>query len=286
MKEFILTTSIVSLSLLSQAQISLFNNEIEQEWKEIYSYVYVDDNILQELCDREIIIIKGNAIEKEGVLYFPIMKTENGMTTELGHSREEGKKCYFMPTGSEEEYLLYDFSLQKGETVKIYDEFYWRNKKGSDDMYLHNVTDVETITDSKGIQRKKITLDNNEVWIEGIGSMFGLLHSGRIVDGSMVQLTSYKEDGALVFENICNCTWNETSVENTSKNFVVWYNSIYQKLVLTLPTDNNEIKIFDLQGKLLLQQNVGFSAEIHVSMLQAGTYVLVVNGESYKFVKE
>ena len=285
MKKFILTTSIVSLSLLSQAQISLFNNEVDQEWREVYSYVYVDENRLQEVCDKETIITKGNTIEKNAVSYFPILKTENGVTVELGYFREDGEKYYFTPTGSEEEFMLYDFGLQKGETVKIYDEFYWRQKKDNEE-YIHNVTDVETITDSKGIQRKKITLDNNEVWIEGIGSMFGLLHSGRIVVGSMVQLTSYKEDGALVFENICNCTWNETSVENTSKNFVVWYNSIYQKLVLTLPTDNNEIKIFDLQGKLLLQQNVGFSAEIHVSMLQVGTYVLVVNGESYKFVKE
>ena len=63
-------------------------------------------------------------------------------------------------------------------------------------------------------------------------------------------------------------------------------NPVKDKLILSLPNTENEIKIFDLQGKLLLQQNVGFSAEIHVSMLQAGTYVLVVNGESYKFVKE
>ncbi|MBQ4215462.1 MAG: T9SS type A sorting domain-containing protein, partial [Bacteroidales bacterium] len=63
-------------------------------------------------------------------------------------------------------------------------------------------------------------------------------------------------------------------------------NLVKDILTLTLPTDNNEIKIFDLQGKLLLQQNVGFSAEINVSMLSVGTYVLVVNGESYKFVKE
>ena len=57
-------------------------------------------------------------------------------------------------------------------------------------------------------------------------------------------------------------------------------------LTLTLPTDNNEIKILDLQGKLLLQQNVGFSAEVNVSMLSVGPDVVVVNGESYKFVKE
>ena len=63
-------------------------------------------------------------------------------------------------------------------------------------------------------------------------------------------------------------------------------NPVKDKLTLSLPNTENEIKIFDLQGKLLLQQNVGFSAEIIVSMLPMGTYVLVVNGESYKFVKE
>ena len=63
-------------------------------------------------------------------------------------------------------------------------------------------------------------------------------------------------------------------------------NPVKDYLTLTLPTDNKEIKIFDLQGKLMLQQNVGFSAEINVLSLKTGTYVLVVNGESYKFVKE
>lgn len=63
-------------------------------------------------------------------------------------------------------------------------------------------------------------------------------------------------------------------------------NPVKDNFKLLLPPPNNEIKIFDLQGKLWLQQNVGFSAEINVSMLPAGMYVLVVNEESYKFVKE
>lgn len=67
---------------------------------------------------------------------------------------------------------------------------------------------------------------------------------------------------------------------------IIINNPVKDKLTLSLPNTENEIKIFDLQGKLLLQQNVGFSAEIIVSMLPMGTYVLVVNGESYKFVKE
>lgn len=77
-------------------------------------------------------------------------------------------------------------------------------------------------------------------------------------------------------------------------NFIYGYNKkrlfspnpVKDILTLTLPNAENEIKIFDLQGKLWLQQSVGYSAEINVSMLPAGMYVLVVNEESYKFVKE
>ncbi|MBR4690969.1 MAG: T9SS type A sorting domain-containing protein [Bacteroidales bacterium] len=77
-----------------------------------------------------------------------------------------------------------------------------------------------------------------------------------------------------------------TALTDLYNNSIIKTNPVKNVLTLTLPTDNNEIKIFDLQGKLLLQQNVGSSAEINVSMLPTGTYVLIVNGESYKFVKE
>ena len=77
-----------------------------------------------------------------------------------------------------------------------------------------------------------------------------------------------------------------TALTDLYNKYIISPNPVKDILTLTLPKAENEIKIFDLQGKLLLQQNVGFSAEINVSMLPTGTYVLVVNGESYKFVKE
>ena len=73
----------------------------------------------------------------------------------------------------------------------------------------------------------------------------------------------------------------------SASNSVLSPNPVKDILTLTLPSANNEIKIFDLQGKLLLQQNVGFSAEINVSMLPIGTYVLVVNNsERLTFIKQ
>ena len=77
------------------------------------------------------------------------------------------------------------------------------------------------------------------------------------------------------------------SINPLSRSQIIFSNPVKDKLSLTLPNAENEIKIFDLQGKLLLQQNVGFSAEINVSMLPAGTYVLVVNNsERLTFIKQ
>ena len=84
----------------------------------------------------------------------------------------------------------------------------------------------------------------------------------------------------------CSHIDNTFIITYSASNSVLSQNPVKDKLILTLPNAENEIKIFDLQGKLLLQQNVGSSAEVNVSMLPTGTYVLVVNGESYKFVKE
>ncbi|MBP5723736.1 MAG: T9SS type A sorting domain-containing protein [Bacteroidales bacterium] len=157
-----------------------------------------------------------------------------------------------------------------------------RKQDLKDGKCVHTVTKVEQIADLQGNLRKHITLDDNVVWIEGIGSTRGLLHS---YDSYMVgsYLSSFTENEAVVYQrNFCPC---KTSLMETNLESYI-PNPVKDKLTLTLPNANNEIKIFDLQGKLWLQQNVGLSAEINVSMLQTGTYVLVVNGESYKFVKE
>ena len=78
-----------------------------------------------------------------------------------------------------------------------------------------------------------------------------------------------------------------TALTDLYNKYIISPNPVKDKLTLTLPKAENKIKIFDLQGKLLLQQNVGFSAEINVSMLPAGTYVLVVNNsERLTFIKQ
>ena len=204
---------------------------------------------------------------------------DNGKTwNDVVYIREEANKVFALDLETKKETLLYDFNLKPNETFN--------------DQTLRSIDTVDV-----GIYRKPRFEFINDVWIKDIGSIncshFDKIPTGYTQELLCVQfnpvLYSYDTYSRPLWQNpkyeTCYC--EQTAIEPIeSQQITLSPNPVKDVLTLTLPTDNNEIKIFDLQGKLLLQQNVGFSAKINVLSLKAGTYVLVVNGESYKFVKE
>jgi hypothetical protein len=87
-----------------------------------------------------------------------------------GLLREAENRVYFKPEGQEEG-LLYDFTLQNGETVNIISLYC------PDEQEL-TVTNVDTI-ENLGIERKRWSFNQSitEVWLEGIGSLYGPVHT-------------------------------------------------------------------------------------------------------------
>ena len=284
MRKYILSTLIVQMSLISQAQIALFNNEVVQHWQEV-SFIVNQGTF----CEENRLITKGEAIEKNGETFIPIIEHVGKEKDTIGFFRQDGQKYYYTQKNIGKEFLLYDFGVQEGDKVQIYDEMLQLqiNDLPSETLELfstHTVKKIDVITDNNGVERKRIHLETGEYWIEGIGSPQGLTHSCVDLAGGGIQLLSYSENENTVLEFNCKC--ETLSIETDNEPIITFPNPVKDKLTLTLPYAKNEVKIFNLQGKLLLQQNVGQTTEIHVSMLPAGTYVLVVNGESYKFVKE
>ena len=276
-----------SASSFGQKKILSENNV----WKELYWY----NGYSGFSCVDQHTLRIGDVVQKNGFSYYEILDNISGESEITGFIREENNKYYFLLKDLTEEYLLYDFNLQEGETVSVIstvvDErefleslFEDRKQDFKDGKCVHTVTKVEQIADLQGNLRKHITLDDNVVWIEGIGSTRGLLHSyDSYMFGSY--LSSFTENEAVVYQrNFCP---RKTSLMETNLESYISPNPVKDILTLTLSTDNNEIRIFDLQGKLLLQQNVGFSTEVNVSMLPKGTYVLMVNNlERRTFIKQ
>ena len=202
---------------------------------------------------------------------------------------------YFYSIGYKQEFLLYDFSWNIGKQIKSVDI------SGEIDKleYVYDtIVKFDTIVLENGKKWPYITTSLGTKCIQGIGDTEGFL---RHIDLSRVDCEiAHKlwcaidtringEDRIIYKDEQCDDCYlcdEKLAIMESDNVISLSPNPVKDKLTLSLPNAENEIKIFDLQGKLMLQQNVGFSAEIIVSMLPMGTYVLVVNGESYKFVKE
>ena len=179
-------------------------------------------------------------------------------------------------------YITPDYEVEEGKsTMKVGNLLYVKLKQKEDYPLLEQYAEAHktTIVGEDG----------------SIKNLFVLLCTD-ISKGSSVDVANYLyESGLFEYAEPDLFTFTPMIIDPIPSYYIREYstskiffspNPVKDKVTLTLPNAENEIKIFNLQGKLLLQQSVGQSAEVNVSMLPKGTYVLMVNGVSYRFVKE
>ncbi|MCQ2608124.1 MAG: T9SS type A sorting domain-containing protein [Bacteroidales bacterium] len=228
------------VAFIVTAQISLINDDIKQEWTEVRYSVMPQGRI----CDDVTTISYGEKVTKNDIIYTSVKSSSDSEEQSLlGYMRQDGEKYYFNPIGIEEEFLLYDFSLQKGEQVEIIEESVWKNslyislkKDVGDDIFYHSVSDVSIYMDKSGLERKQITLDNGEIWIEGIGSTKGLLHSCSSITGSGTTLLSYSENNTQLYDVVCPCEKNNFSFVDDDMKWAYLYSETEEISSIKVPT--------------------------------------------------
>ena len=99
---------------------------------------------------------------------------------------EDKQQVYYIPWGSNKEYLLYAFNVKQGDTVYAYAGF---NDKSCEEMAENDpdrtitpgwtVMDVQTIDGRKHILVQNEEYGNTIEWIEGIGTQYILWPIGR-----------------------------------------------------------------------------------------------------------
>ena len=262
-------------------------------WTEIYeSYIGTEDYS----CSLTVYNIEGDTTINS-IDYRKLYK--NGKLS--GAIRETADSVvYYYDIKYKKELLLYDFAWKIGKEIKSVWLDEWDGISEDIPEYVYaTVTKIDTLTLEDGKKYAYITTTTGTKCIQGIGDT-----EGFVTHLTLLRPTSkcaYKlwcatdsrinGEGSVLYkdEQCDDCyTCNEKLAILESDNAVsLSPNPVKDVLTLTLPTSNNEIKIFDLQGKLLLQQNVGQTAEINVLSMKTGTYVLVVNNsESLTFVKQ
>ena len=172
-----------------------------KQWNVLFSYPWSPPEPQSKYTD--IYKIEGDTL-LGGVEYKKLYTTRDEQLTNWQFCRalrEEDRKVYMYEGGNER--MLYDFSMQVGDTICVYDD-------GNGYQRCMVVSEIgETLVGDE--PRQQIVLEypfsETETWIEGIGSLYGILGSGsQFLVGGWTDLLCYYEDGDLIWQNSSSST--------------------------------------------------------------------------------
>ncbi|MBN1187677.1 MAG: T9SS type A sorting domain-containing protein [Bacteroidales bacterium] len=118
----------------------------------------------------------------------------------IGNIKETDKKIYFRDINNKQG-LLYDFGASVGDLIKIVNYSLNINP----DTLIAEVVDIDTL-EYLGIDRKRFEVrdtfsDQSDFWIEGIGSVKGLLNPCLELEGGFRELLCVHDNERLIYKN-------------------------------------------------------------------------------------
>lgn len=167
--------------------------------------------------------------------------------------------------------LLYDFSLNTGDTVTIHNVYY-----GSE-SHLIDIDSTKNIM--IGGQLRKVLYyrrDVDRVWIEGIGAIDGLYFPGEDVYGLALKLVCYYENTILQWLNSdyndCFFLFAEIT-ENTKSNLLqIFPNPATYFIRIDNIEENTSFQIFNIFGKLVQSGQTSENGIIEICDLKSGVF--------------
>jgi hypothetical protein len=136
-------------------------------------HTLIGDTIINELTYKKLYF--HNYLEDftpDSLIYIAAMRED-----------ETNEKVYFIWMGHEEEFLLYDFSLEVGSEFVVISPLFWLAGPEFQDDWGERIVEVSAVfyQNIAGKDRKTIKVGPNynyEYWIEGLGSSKGLIYAG------------------------------------------------------------------------------------------------------------
>lgn len=250
-----------------------------QWWFDTYAdnhkYTVMGDSILNGITYQKYYHCPDSILNLNNLSFYALLRQD-----------EQTQRSYVLYPSEAVEHLLYDFSLQVGDTLSdpsYYLDWWWGE---------HLLTVTQVSFDDSG--RKKIYLSQNqvgggaaeEVWTEGIGSSKGLFnrtHQG-LLDEPEAELLCFEQNEEIIYQkypNICHYT-SITAIETLTNmgGFALSPNPVnnvftlhYQLLPNTL---GSILKLYNAQGQAVLQQAVSPSntqMDVSVAELPLGIYL-------------
>lgn len=195
------------------------------------------------------------------------------------------KKVYIIPPSNDTEYLLYDFTLQIGDTVKGYLQ-----------SFAFGYDTVEAIDsvliDDTYRTRWKINGCYEIYLVEGMGSTYGLFQPspGCVADLPYFYLHCFRQNNQVVYTDSstsCALITSANSIENISNDLIVYPNP--STGTFTVSNNNGtirEIVISDIMGNFIRQQHADKQTKVTISGLDPGLYFLKITDNAGRTVNK
>lgn len=219
--------------------------------------------------------------------------------------REDAGRVYLLPKDSATEITVYDYNLLPGDTVKnIYSVGfgnYWPQQPIAylalgDPMDPVIVNSVDTVYSSLGAHRI-LDFGLSGVWIEGIGNSQGFLWDPypnvsnfeiKLECMSIGDSTYYdgysRQPLAQALNGACDLSLSADKAI-ASEQMNPFPNPSSGSLEINNP-EPIKLEVYNLQGQLIWTQKVPAKAQLDLSFLASGTYVLHAGNESWKWLKK
>jgi hypothetical protein len=230
-----------------------------------------------------IIKFSGDTIWNE-INYRKVFQSVDSLQTNwtlYGMIREDTTcKVYFKFLADTSDRLLYDFNAEVGDSLYIPTQI---------NEYPPLIVDSIDILFLSDTPRKRYFLHRggknkgmNEIWIEGIGSLYGVIYSGYAgSSGKILELLCFYENDTLIYQNpdYESCFITTYADKNPFSNIKVkiYPNPVTNKFILeveNIHVMNGVIEIFDLGGKNILKINLNKKNQVvlYKNNLSPGLY--------------
>ncbi|NOY96965.1 MAG: T9SS type A sorting domain-containing protein [Chlorobi bacterium] len=236
-------------------------------WDTIYStitYKFTGDTIINDTIYKKV-LISEEGIPTNWEFYGAIREDENN-------------KVWFYPTiGMIEERLMYDFSVNVGDTIENYatvmvvDSIAYKEINGEDRKHIYfSYIDFSPF---------------KEIWIEGIGSNRGVLQSGTAgMMGGWTWFLCMSENGELVYmnPNYNSCYLISTDVKETSYPEINIFPNPANNILIVENLSHTlvkSIKLVDLKGNIIKEFSTD-QENLNLNGIKPGSYILMLKTEN------
>lgn len=248
-----------------------------------YKYYTDGDTIINSLTYSKIKKLEGPNLND--VSLFP---------TYTGAIRQDtlNQKIYVVLTDSTTEHILYDFSLQVGDTNNSVLHSLVSNCLGFNTETLYLIDTIQVNGNDHRVFHFQGSCAGNAVsYIEGIGSDFGLLFP-NLMDIQESHLACLKINNQTYYpSSTVSCVLTFVGVDEINPNPTISISPNPASTMLHISLDDNTLnqngKLLDNQGKVLKNFNLT-SGENHIDIhdLDSGVYFVKIDTQSIKIVKE